>query len=94
MGQRGVRRTRFHLDHLFVRRSLSAYVDGELAPPERQRVERHLVECENCGRTRRALIRVLAGLGSLRASPRRDVTRGAIERLRREESHERDGKVR
>jgi anti-sigma factor RsiW len=80
-----MRGTRFHLDHSFVRRRLSAYLDGELVPPERERVERHLVECENCGRTRRALVRMLAGLRTLRASPRRDVARGAVERLRAEE---------
>lgn len=78
-------RTRFHLDHRFVRRRLSAYLDGELAPPQRQRVERHLVECENCGLARRALVRMLAGLRGLRAGPRSDVARGAIERLRAEE---------
>ena len=81
----GVRPMPFHLDHRFVRRRLSAYLDGELAKSQRQRVERHLVECENCERTRRALVRLLVGLRRLGASPRRDVARGAVERLRAEE---------
>ena len=94
MGQHGVRGTRFHLDHGFVRRRLSAYLDGELEPSQRQRVERHLVECENCGRTRQRLVRVLAGLRGLGVRHRRDVAQGAIERLRAEEVPQHDGRDR
>lgn len=84
----------FHLDHRFVRRRLSAYLDGELKPAQRQRVERHLAECENCGRARQGLVRVLAGLRVLGARSRRDVARGTIERLRAEEVAQRDGGAR
>ena len=90
-GQHGVPGTRFHLDHRFVRRCLSAYLDGELEPPQRQRVEHHLVECENCGRTCQALVRILAGLRGLGARPRRDLARRAIERLHAEEVPQHDG---
>jgi len=85
-----VRRTRSYLDHRFVRHRLSAYLDGELEPAQRQRVERHLAECEDCGRTRRALVRILAGLRRLRTGTRRDVANGTIERLRAEDSPERN----
>ena len=36
--------------HDSIQQQLSAYSDGELQPAERQNVERHLAECEECRR--------------------------------------------
>jgi hypothetical protein len=35
-------------EHQWVEESLSAYMDGELPPTDRARVEKHLQECESC----------------------------------------------
>ncbi|HUP27833.1 MAG TPA: zf-HC2 domain-containing protein, partial [Chloroflexia bacterium] len=66
-----------------IRPLLSAYIDGEAAPEERGKVERHLAGCEDC---RQAMAEYRAIGGSVRAMPmpvppanlRRDVWR-AIE---------------
>ncbi len=41
------------LEHRLLRRHLSAYADGALAPPLRRRVEGHLSRCPACRRDRR-----------------------------------------
>ena len=64
-------RLRFLADHLLAWRRLSALVDGELEPAERERVERHVEECAECGRTARALrwlVSHLRGVGTDRRS--------------------------
>lgn len=35
-------------DHRYVEERLSAYLDGELSPPEQQAVDKHLAACEAC----------------------------------------------
>lgn len=61
---------RFLLDHRFTRRRLSAYVDAELEPVERARVERHVGECLECAGMSESLERLVAGLALLgRSSP-------------------------
>jgi anti-sigma factor RsiW len=88
-----VPRARFHLDHLFARRRLSAYVDGDLEPDERERVVRHLAECEECGRVERSLRRLLGGLALLGGRRPARLADEAIERVR-EADRPADGPVR
>jgi len=61
-----MRGPQFHVDHVFTKRRLSAYLDGELGPVERDRVGHHIDECPDCRRTARSLQRVVAGLALLR----------------------------
>jgi anti-sigma factor RsiW len=75
---------RFVLDHRFTRASASDYLDGELAPPGRRRVERHLSVCPRCRRLIETLRRTLVALGELRDERRPDVTEGLLDRLRRD----------
>lgn len=53
--------------HLVTSRRLSAYLDGELAPGERQAVERHLGRCPRCAARLENLGRLR---GALRSLPR------------------------
>jgi anti-sigma factor RsiW len=51
-------RVRFRRDHQWAPAHMSEYVDGELAPAGRARMERHTRDCPECER-------VLAGLRAL-----------------------------
>jgi anti-sigma factor RsiW len=51
-------RLRFRRDHRWVPPHASGYLDAELGPRERRRVERHIAECPEC----RELLRSLKGL--------------------------------
>lgn len=77
-----MRGPRFHVDHVFTRRRLSAYLDGELGAVERHRVEHHVEECPECRRTARSLHRVVAGLALLRRCRPSRLTADVIERFR------------
>ncbi len=81
-GRLGVTRPQFHLDHIFTRRRLSAYVDGALRADERPRVRRHLEECEDCGRIERSLHRLLRGLRTLAGRHPPHLADAAIDRVR------------
>lgn len=76
---------RFVLDHRFTHASASDYLDGELGPHGRRRVERHVSVCPRCRRLIETLRRTLVALGELRAERRPDVTEGVVHRLRRDE---------
>lgn len=65
-GLKLMRSAQFVLDHRFTRRNLSAYLDGELASPDRERVAQHLEECRDCDFTSRSLRRMLASMAFLR----------------------------
>lgn len=77
----------FVLDHLWTRRHLHEYLDGELDKCGRERIERHAHPCLACHRLVATLRRTLDGLGALRklqpemAAPISDTV---IARLRRE----------
>jgi anti-sigma factor RsiW len=86
-----VRSPQFHLEHRFAQRRLSAYLDGELEPFERGRVERHIDECSECDRAARSLRRVLGALTLLRRCNHSRVAANVIERLRSQPGRERDG---
>jgi anti-sigma factor RsiW len=51
-------------DHQWSQQHLSHYVEGDLAPRRRRRLERHAGQCVDCGRglrAVRAMLRALAG---------------------------------
>jgi anti-sigma factor RsiW len=65
-------RVRFYLDHRWAPDRFSAQLDGELAAPQRSRMERHLGECRECrgvyaGLT--AVVEALHHLPAVRAAP-------------------------
>jgi anti-sigma factor RsiW len=76
---------RFHLDHLFAKRRLSAYVDDELEPRDRRRVQRHIDECVDCSRAERSLRKLLGGLQLLRRRQPGRLADDTIERVRKAE---------
>jgi anti-sigma factor RsiW len=56
-------RLRVARDHRWTPPRMSAYLDGELAPSDRIRVERHVRECDECRHVLAGLRAVLAALG-------------------------------
>lgn len=62
-------RLRFWIDHRWTPGHLSEYVDGELAPAGRARVERHVHDCPKCRELLRNLRSILTSLGGLRRQP-------------------------
>ena len=56
---------RFRRDHRWAPGRLSDYLDGELAPASRARMERHLGECAQCRRLLAGLRRTVDGLHRL-----------------------------
>ena len=53
-------------NHERTTQAFSAYVDGELAPAERARVEEHLATCIQCRMSLERLRRTVGGLGILK----------------------------
>ena len=76
----------FIRDHVWTRRHLDAYLDGELDAGARMRVERHARICPPCHRLIETLKHTLAALGRLRDQPPPGapggVAEGVIGRLR------------
>jgi anti-sigma factor RsiW len=57
-------------DHEWSQQHLSHYVEGELRPRARRRLDRHARDCVDCGRgirAMRALVQALHGLDGLAA---------------------------
>ncbi len=52
-------RMRFRRDHRWTPRHMSAYLDAELPPQRRTRLERHLRDCPECRGVLQALRRML-----------------------------------
>ena len=75
---------RFMREHRWTDARLSAYLDGELEPRERARVEEHVHWCPDCRTLLESLRRVVEGLMGLRVVAVESVAPGVIERLRRE----------
>jgi anti-sigma factor RsiW len=59
-------RPRFVLDHMFTRRHLAEYLDGELEARGRRRLEHHARLCPSCHRLVATLMQMLGGLRGLR----------------------------
>jgi len=72
-------------DHRWARRRLSEYVDDELTPAERRRLERHADICPECGPLLRALTVTVFRLRQLRFRLPGSVAPRVIDRLRAEE---------
>jgi anti-sigma factor RsiW len=79
-----LRMMRFYRDHRWTRRHLSEYVDGELDPEGRARIERHVHDCPSCWRLLATLKRTLAALMGLREDGSGDIADSVIARLRAE----------
>ena len=58
-------RVRFKRDHSWAPGRMSDYLDGDLAPTGRSRMERHTRDCPECERLLAGLRAVIAGLGRL-----------------------------
>ena len=73
-------------DHRWSQRHMSDYIDGELAPRQRRRLEAHARLCPECGPLRRTLTVLVWELRELgRSRPTgTTVADGVIERLRGE----------
>jgi hypothetical protein len=72
-------------EHQWVEESLSAYLDGELTPAEKSRVEEHLQECQACAQnlaTLRQTVSLLKELPEKRA-PRSFAIRPASVKVKR-----------
>jgi anti-sigma factor RsiW len=80
-----VRHLRDKRDDRLAQRHMSDYVDRELLPRRRRRLEAHARLCPECGPLRRSLIVLVWELRQLgRARPTETVAGGVIERLRSE----------
>lgn len=84
MIRRLLAKRRFMRDHRWTDARLSDYLDGELQPDERARVEEHVHWCPDCRRMLESLRRTVRGLMGLRVVVPESVAPGVIERLRRE----------
>lgn len=80
-----LRMFRFYREHRWTHEHLSDYIDDDLTPPERLRVEEHTSLCPHCRKLLGGLRRTLEGLRTLGAQPARPgVADSVVERLRRE----------
>jgi anti-sigma factor RsiW len=88
-------RLRFALDHRWAPDRMSEYLDADLDPSDRDRLERHVGDCPQCEELLRELRVVLAGLGRIRGEAARGVAAavlaGVHERLAEEEGEGRHG---
>lgn len=82
---------RFMREHRWTHERLSQYLDQELGPAERGRVEEHVGVCPDCHRvlaTLRRTVERIRTLGARATEPERPgesgVAGGVIERLRKE----------
>jgi anti-sigma factor RsiW len=75
---------RMKLDHRWSMRRLSAYLDGELTPRRRRRLEAHAAVCPECGPLLRSLKLILLELRTLGLRREHVVAESVVERLRRE----------
>ncbi|MDQ3066825.1 MAG: zf-HC2 domain-containing protein [Actinomycetota bacterium] len=73
------------LDHRFTKAHASEYLDGDLPPTGRSRVERHTSVCPQCRELIASLRRMLDALPALGATRQPTVADGIVERLRRED---------
>jgi anti-sigma factor RsiW len=71
-------------DHRWTGAHLSDYLDGDLGPDERARVEEHVHWCPECRRVLATLRQTVTGLMELRVAAPEGLTAGVIDRLRRE----------
>lgn len=84
MIRRLLEKRRFMREHRWTGPRLSAYLDSELSPADRRRLEAHAGICPECGRMLATLRKTLAGLRGLSrdSAPPADLADSVIERLR------------
>lgn len=82
MIRRLLERWRFMREHRWTHAHLSDYLDEELDPAQRERVEEHVGLCPQCRRVLATLRQTLRGLRELGAPRRPDLADGIIARLR------------
>jgi anti-sigma factor RsiW len=85
MIRRLLERRRYMREHRWTHAHLSDYLDRQLTPAERARIEAHVSICPNCTRVLATLRRMVQGLQMLGAHPEPGVADGVIERLRDED---------
>jgi hypothetical protein len=83
--RRYLARRRYMREHRWTHAHLSEYLDRQLTPKKRERVEAHASICPYCSRVLATLRRTLEGLHLLRAQPQTGVAEGVIARLRDED---------
>ena len=69
---------RFVPDHFWARRHMSEYLDGDLDPAGRQRIERHVHICPKCTALLQALRTMTAALGDLGQRTRHSVASAVL----------------
>jgi anti-sigma factor RsiW len=88
-------RLRFALDHRWAPDRMSEYLDAELDPRDRDRLERHARDCPECEQLLRELKAILVELGSMRGGAGGEVAAavlaGVHERLAEEDADGRHG---
>ncbi|MBA3264376.1 MAG: zf-HC2 domain-containing protein [Thermoleophilaceae bacterium] len=84
MIRRLLERRRYMREHNWTHAHLSEYLDQDLSPAERERVEEHVSICPHCRRVLRTLRRTLESLMDLHGEPRPGLADGVIDRLRGE----------
>lgn len=84
---------RFVPDHVWARRHMSEYLDGDLDPAGRRRIERHVHSCPKCEALLGVLRRMTEALGGLGRRSGRSVApavlTGVRERLEADEGDDR-----
>jgi anti-sigma factor RsiW len=84
--RRPLAQIRFWRDHRWSQTHMSEYVDAELAPSDRDRIERHIRDCSDCHELLASLeemVSALATLGRPRESVAGSVLAGVQQRLAR-----------
>jgi anti-sigma factor RsiW len=84
MIRRFLQRRRFMREHDWTHAHLSDYIDEDLGPDERRRVEEHVGMCPQCRRVLATLRRTVEGLMGLGDERQPGVADGVIQRLRSE----------
>jgi anti-sigma factor RsiW len=83
-------RTRFHRDHRWTPNHLSDFVDGDLSPRGRRRLERHVGICPECYRALVTLQRMLDRLHQLPRPAAREMP-GIVSGVRRRLNEQAEG---
>jgi len=73
---------RMRLEHRWSQRRMSDYIDGDMSPRERERLDRHAYLCPECGPLRRALLWLVIELRELRRRPEHSISPQVIEHVR------------
>jgi anti-sigma factor RsiW len=84
MIRRLLSRRRYMREHRWTHAHLSDYIDAELSPAERDRVEEHVGVCPHCRHVLATLLRTLENLRRLPGEAPPNLADTVIDRLRSE----------